>query len=253
MSEVTVPAGLPTRPNQSAGLPAASPTPRRLKRPTWLDPRLAFGAVLVLGSVVAGARLVGGANHSYRLVALRHPMAAGSVLGPSDIVGVAVQVPGRGAGVYVEDPKAVVGRQLNRDVAEGELVPAAALGIPERTTSVTIPLAVDTSPPLSAGERIEVWLSTKACSAAVVLADVVVQGVRVAGAFSATGGQDVVVEVAPELADRVVTALAVGGASGAGTAVLRAGIIGGTSPPAGPGQSLADLSRCSSSTTSGGA
>jgi hypothetical protein len=85
---------------------------------------------------------------------------------------------------------------------------------------------------------VRIWLSTKACASVVVLADVAVQGVHETsgGSFSTAGGQDVVVSVAPALAERVVAALAQDGA------MIRAGVITGEPQP-GANESLPDV-RC---------
>jgi hypothetical protein len=155
---------------------------------------------------------------------------------------VEVQLPGGGRGVYVSDPDVVIGKQLNRPLTEDELVPAAALGTPTELTTVTIPFAADAAPKLSAGQRVEVWLSTKTCPSVVLLADVTVQSVHGAGgsSFAADDRQFVVVSLAPGLAGRVVDALAQEGGT------IRAGVLTGT-PHADANDALPDLSGCRSS------
>jgi hypothetical protein len=201
----------------------SSPTPRRVRAPSWRDPRLVAGIVLVLGSVLLGAKIISGANHSYRMLAVSHDLAAGTMLTARDVTIVRVHLTDRGRGVYASDDGDVVGKQLNRALASGELIPASALAKPAALTTVTIPLAVDAAPRISPGQRIEVWLSTKLCPSAVELADVTVQDVHDSGggSFSSAGGQNVVVSVAPDLAGRVVDALAQDGA------VVRAGVLSG--------------------------
>ncbi|MEO8889876.1 MAG: SAF domain-containing protein [Jatrophihabitantaceae bacterium] len=216
----------------------SSPNPKRVKTPSWFDLRLVAGVVLVLASVLIGAKVVSGADHTHRLVAVTHDLAAGSTLRAADVRLVAVQLPGRGEGVYLADTSRAVGRQLNRALGRGELLPAAALGERTAATTLSVPFEAGNAPPLQSGERIEVWVSTKTCPSVVLLADVTVQDVRVSDQhIGSSGGQDVVVGVSATLAARVVAALARDGA------VLRAGVLTGA-PRAGANDALPDLDPC---------
>jgi hypothetical protein len=215
-----------------------SPRPRRVSRPRWLDGRLVLGIVLVATSVLLGAKVVGDAHRTRRAVALTRDVAAGTLLSSADLRTVDVALPD-GTG-YLDDLNEAVGKVVNRSLGSGELVPAAALGTAPPHTVLTVPLGADAAPPLQAGQRIEIWLSTDSCPSVVLLADVPVQDVRQpsAGGFSADGGQDVVLRVPSDQADRVVTALALSGAT------LRAGVLSG-SPRA--RASLPSLDQCSRS------
>jgi hypothetical protein len=207
---------------------APSPTPRRIAAPSWLDVRLVLGVVLVLASVLIGAKIVSGANHTYRLLAVTRRLAAGTMLRPGDVTAVRVQVPHHGDGIYLPGDADVTGKQLNRALGSGELLPAAALGTPPALTTLTVPFTADAAPALSTGQRVEIWLATKTCTSVVLLADVTVQNVHVSagGSFASSGGQNVVVSLPPALAGRVVGALALDGAT------IRAGILTGPTQPA---------------------
>jgi hypothetical protein len=91
---------------------------------------------------------------------------------------------------------------------------------------VTIPLSADDAPKIIAGQRITIWVSTKLCPSAIVLADVAVQDVVDThdSAFAESGGEDIIVRVIPAQAQRVIQALALDGG------VLRAGLVDGSSP-----------------------
>ncbi len=224
-----------------------SPHPRRIATPSWLDLRLVFGVVLVLGSVLVGAKIFSSASKTYPTVAARHDLAAGTVLTAGDVTIARVQLPDHGAGVYLSHVDDAVGKQLSRAVSAGELVPVGALARPAAQTTVTVPLAAGAAPDLRKGQRIELWVSTSTCSSLVLLTDVTVQAVRADpdGSFSAgSGGQDVVISVAPTLADRVIQALALDGAQ------IRAGVLVGAGPETRSGSvpQLPDLAPCVSST-----
>lgn len=216
-----------------------SPTPRRVKAPSWLDLRLVIGVVLVLASVLLGAKIVSSANHSYRMLAVTRDLAAGTLLRRDDVKAVRVQLPDRGHGVYLSGDADVVGKQLNRSLTSGELLPAAALDTAAALTTLTVPFPADAAPALSPGQRVEIWLSTKSCASVVLLADVTVQDVHdsAGGSFSSSGGQNVVVSVPPDLAGRVVAALALDGAT------IRAGILTGPARAA-ANDGLPDLEAC---------
>ncbi len=218
---------------------APSPTPRRVRTPSWLDLRLVLGVVLVLASVLVGAKIVSGANHTYRMLAVNRDLAAGTLLNRDDVETVRVQLPHHGDGTYLPADADVTGKQLNRPLTRGELVPAAALSRPAALTTLTVPFSPDSAPRLSPGQRIEIWLASKACPAIVLLADVTVQAVHGSAgtSFASSGGQNVVVSVSPNLADRVVAALALDGAS------IRAGVLTGPQRP-GANEALPALDTC---------
>ncbi len=222
-----------------AGVAPASPSPRRVKTPSWFDARLVVGVLLVLSSVFIGATVVSGASHSDRLLAVTHDLAAGTVLGAADVSAVSARLPDRGSGVYLTADTSVVGKQLNRAVARGELLAAAALGVAPAATTLTVPFAEGAAPRLRSGQRIAVWLSTRLCPSVVLLADVTVQSVDTSGggAFAAGTGQNVVLSISPPLAQRVVTALA------AENRVIRAGVLSGATPT-GSNDNLPDLAAC---------
>lgn len=221
-----------------SGVTLMSPTPKRVKTPSWLDLRLVAGVILVLASVLIGAKVVSGADHTYRMLAVTHDLAPGSTLVSADIALVEVQLPRRGDGIYLADSSQAVGKRLNRAVAKGELLPVAALGTRPSSTTLSVPFDAGNAPALRAGQRIEVWVSTKTCPSVVLLADVTVQDVRTSDRqIGARSGQDVVLEMSAVLADRVVTALARDGA------VIRAGVLTGTRL-SGANDALPDLDAC---------
>ena len=110
---------------------------------------------------------------------------------------------------------------------------------------VTVPLAAGNAPGLSKGQRVEVWLSTSTCTAVVLLGDVTVQGVTSSSTsgYVDSGGQNIVLTVAPDLAARVVQALAIENAT------IRAGVLSGPRR-AGANDSLAPITTCTVSARS---
>jgi len=214
-----------------------SPTPRRVARPSWLDLRLVLGVALVVIAVLLGAVVVARARHTDRELAVTHDLAAGTTIRSGDVHLVDVKVPDKS--IYLADLGDVIGKTLNRPLAKGELVPAVAVGAPSARTTVSIPFAAGNAPSLARGQRIVVWLSSDTCAATVLAPDVAVQDVTTdESTFGTAGsGQDVVVSVAPDLAQRIVSALALDGAT------IRAGVVTG---PASADPTLPPIAPCAS-------
>lgn len=207
-----------------------SPTPRRVSGPSWLDLRLIAGVLLVVAAVLGGAWLVSSAARTVQVLSVTHDLSAGTILRAGDVRAVAVRLPDRGR--YLDAGVDVAGRQLNRSVSAGELLPAAALRQQPSLTTVSVPLDDGNAPRLSVGQRIELWLSSGTCASVVLLPDAVVQAVETSTstALASGSGQNVTLALTPQQAQRVVSALAIDGAS------IRAGVLTGpaVAPPALP-------------------
>jgi hypothetical protein len=202
--------------------PQPSPQAARLPRARWLDPRLLVGVVLVLGSVVLGARVVSGADDTVGVWATTSGLAAGASVGSGDLLVRRVRLES-GADRYlsVEDP-VPAGMVLTRAVGPGELLPAAALrsddASPVRYVTVAVPrteLPVGTTK----GSRVDVWLAPSAldraggdqasASADTSSARLILAGAAVEGADSeegAFGAGDGVVPVVLAVTDEAVSA-----------------------------------------------
>jgi hypothetical protein len=218
-----------------------SPVARRLRSPSWFDLRLVVGVALVLASVLGGVAVVSAADRTDRFWAVTRDVSAGIVLTRDDVRPVAVRIaPAREA--YFSTRTPVIGQTVIRSVAAGELLPRAAVGDATPSTTVTIPLSADVAPRIKAGQRITVWVSTKACPSATVLADTAVQSVQdqQGAGFGSAGGQDVVVRLDTADAERVIEALALKGGT------IRAGLLAGGSAAA---VSLPALSSCADATS----
>jgi len=213
-----------------------SPIPRRVATPRWLDLRLIIGVLVVLGSVLVGARVFAAASSTQRVWVAAHDLAPGEELTASDVRASDVHISAVGTR-YVLARVTVAGQVVSRTVGAGELLPRSALGATDATTTVTIPFEEGDAPKIMPGDRITVWVSTRACPSAIVLGDVVVQSVHSGGGSIGGGsGSNVVVKVRPNDAVRIVTALALP------SSVLRAGVLAG--PPVSGNSSAPDLTDC---------
>src|SRR2546430_17020903 len=69
-----------------------SPPASRFRRPSWLDLRLVSGMLLVLVSVLVGARVLASADQSVQVWAVRADLAAGTTLSAGDVLTVRGQL-----------------------------------------------------------------------------------------------------------------------------------------------------------------
>jgi len=217
--------------------PHASPVPRRLRRPGWLDLRLVAGLVLVLVSVLIGSVVVSSADRRQPVWSVSHDIAAGTVLTGADLRPVRVQLSVAGSR-YVLSSVAVAGRTVHRALLAGELLPGAELADPEPGVTVTVPMQPENAPGITRGQRITLWLSTKNCRGVVLLSGVPMQSAdKVSGsAFGSTTGSLLVMRVSSADAKRVVSSLDLEGA------VLRAGVLSSGEQAEPQSQNLASCS-----------
>lgn len=143
----------------------ASPRASRLAAPGWLDGRLVLGVLLVLVSVVVGARVLSAADRSTLVYAATKDLAPGSVLQGDDLEQVRVRLFDN-ASSYVAVGTPPLGYVVRRGIGSGELLPRDALTLPDEDVDfreVTVPVEVGHLPPgLSAHTQVDVWVTPQA-------------------------------------------------------------------------------------------
>ena len=138
---------------------AAAQPARRLRRAGIGDLRLWLGLVLVIGSVLLGARLLGAEDDTVLVLRATRDLAVGSPLG--GLASVRVDRAAAGDGYLVEPPADGV---LRWPIAAGELVPKSAVGeaFVEQVREVTIPVDPLHAPPgLQLGDLVDIWSSPR--------------------------------------------------------------------------------------------
>jgi hypothetical protein len=138
------------------------PHPRaaRLGRPGWLDPRLLLGVLLVLVSVVVGAKVVAEADDTYAVWAVSHDLGPSSSLVAGDLVSKQVRIEGDPSTYVSAAGVAPIGWVLRRAVAAGELLPRAALSEPGAvsTRRVSVPVEPVVAADLADGAVVDVYV-----------------------------------------------------------------------------------------------
>lgn len=165
----------------------ASPPASRLALPRWFDTRMAVGILLVLASVVVGAKVFSSADSTASVWAASRDLPAGSRLERSDLR--AVQVKLADGRQYVSAAgSAPAGYVLTRPVGAGELLPSRAFVDPTKAgdpalarREVTVPVRQDHWPAdLRADELVDVYATpTKSGDAAASAPARILAGVTV--------------------------------------------------------------------------
>ncbi|HEY8700401.1 MAG TPA: hypothetical protein VIM08_05465 [Arthrobacter sp.] len=136
-------------------------TAARLKRPSWKDPRLLIGVLLVLASVVGVTSLVGGADHTTEIYAAKDAIAVGEKLTPDNVVRAKVRL-GETEQHYVTVesglPEGMVAVQR---IGKNQLVPRESLGKVDALNRKPVAVAIEESlpPQAVAGTRVDVWVA----------------------------------------------------------------------------------------------
>lgn len=103
-----------------------TPAARRLARPRWTDARLLGGLLLILVSVVVGAKVFVEVDERVEVWAVTRDLGAHATLSERDLVPRAVRLD-ETARRYVSAEENLDGLVLNRPVGRNELLPVAAL------------------------------------------------------------------------------------------------------------------------------
>jgi hypothetical protein len=141
---------------------SASTAPR-LKRPSWRDPRLLVGLVLLFTSVAAGARIVALADHTQPVYAARVTLPTGTPLTAEVLKVVRMRLIGADAEYLDAGRSLPVGQVTVRTVGAGEIVPLASLASSEQLQSRPVSIPLDGAAPtgVAPGGLVDVWASTK--------------------------------------------------------------------------------------------
>jgi hypothetical protein len=177
-------------------VPPSSPPARRLARPRWRDARLLAGVLLVLASVVLGARLLAAADDTVPVWSVTADLSEGSTLRAEDVRQTQVRL-GEAAGLYVGVAGgSPVGWVTTRALSAGELLPVDAVTQPASAPalrSVTVPVERFHAPgDLARGERVDVYVTpedglTRLVLTGALVADVVEQGGRLGPSGASVG------------------------------------------------------------------
>jgi hypothetical protein len=133
----------------------------RLKKPSWKDPRLLVGLLLVLASVVGVVSLVGAADQTTDVYVAREAIAVGERLTADNTARAKVRL-GELEELYISGeaglPDGLVAVQR---IGKDQLLPKDSLGKPDQLDRKPVAITIDEPLPdqALAGSRVDVWVA----------------------------------------------------------------------------------------------
>ena len=138
----------------------SSPWARRGSRPRWRDPRMLLGLLLVLASVLLGAKVLEAADDTVPVWGVSRDLPDGGRLQPGDVEVVRVRM--SDARPYLTGLRPIPpGSVLTHALSAHELLPASAVAAAGSEPTVQLPLGVDSSAlpaDIGPGDLVDVWV-----------------------------------------------------------------------------------------------
>lgn len=140
---------------------SATATGARLKKPSWKDPRLLVGVLLVLASVVGVISLVGSADQTTEVLAAREAIAVGQKLTPDNVSRVKVRLGDVEQHYIAAESGMPEGMVAVQRIGKDQLLPRESLGSVDALDRKPVAITVQEALPEQAvaGTRVDVWVS----------------------------------------------------------------------------------------------
>jgi len=132
-----------------------------MRKPSWKDPRLLIGLLLVLGSIAGVSALLGTADRTTQVFAARNDIAVGQTVTESDLAVVKVRLDDVEAAYVTVENGLAAGKVALQRVAKDQLVPKQSLGSSDALDRKPVTIALEEELPEQAvpGARVDVWIS----------------------------------------------------------------------------------------------
>lgn len=139
---------------------------QRFKKPSWRDPRLLVGLLLVLISVVAVTLLVSALNRTQPYYVAARELSVGHEVTGEDLVAVDVRLQDASAQYMAADTELEENAVLVQRVPKGQLIPTNAVGAVDELDRRPVGIALDTPLPAeaTAGAHVDVWVAEQKTS-----------------------------------------------------------------------------------------
>lgn len=143
------------------GTHVSETTAPRMRRPSWRDPRLGVGILLVVASVALGSWAVARADRSVDLYQARETLTPGDVVDADQLQVVQVRIDDVEAVYLSPGSDLVEGAVITRTVGAGELVPLAAVGSADDVDvrPVQVPMSASMSDLVGPGSTVDLWVA----------------------------------------------------------------------------------------------
>lgn len=173
----------------------ASPSAKRLQRPSWRDSRLVVGLLLVVVAATLGAKAVASADDRVPVWVAASNLVAGDKVEEASFARADVRLADGMNGYLAADAPAPTGSFMIRDVRAGELVPASAVGGADGVDVQRVTVRADamSTTGLARGSRVDVFVTPKTSTASETATTTtrtkkVLESAAVAAVLTSTGG-----------------------------------------------------------------
>ncbi len=133
----------------------------RLKKPSWKDPRLLIGVLLVLVSVAGVTALVGAADRTNEAFAAREPIAVGERVSADKLHRVRVRLGDAQVHYLMSEGGLADGLVAVQRIGKDQLVPRESVGRVDRLGRKPVAVSIEEALPAQAvaGSRVDVWVA----------------------------------------------------------------------------------------------
>ncbi|WP_458109114.1 SAF domain-containing protein [Arthrobacter sp. R3-55] len=140
----------------------------RLKKPSWKDPRLLIGMLLMFVSIGGVVALVGSADRTTQVYSAREDIAVGQVVTEADVSIVNVRLDDIESGYITVEGGLDEDQVALQRVAKSELVPKGSLGKADALNRKPVAISMEGELPAQAvgGARVDVWVALPGTSSA---------------------------------------------------------------------------------------
>ena len=172
----------------------ASPSAKRLQRPSWRDSRLVVGLLLVVVAATLGAKAVASADDRMPVWVAASNLVAGDKVEEASFARADVRLADGMNSYLAADAPPPTGSFMLRDVRAGELVPASAVGGADSVDVQRVTVRADamSTTGLARGSRVDVFVTTKTSTQSDATTTTrtkkVLESAAVAAVLTSTGG-----------------------------------------------------------------
>lgn len=164
----------------------SEPVRPRRRRPSWRDPRLGIGVLLIAASVALGSWVVSASDDTVAVWAATDVLSPGHRVSTDDFTRVSVAAPQVAQTYLTPGSTDLEGVVVLRTIGAGELVPREALGSPDsvQVRTVTVPVNAALAGTLHPGARVDLWVAEPdpdgGATSAMLPPELLVEGVEIA-------------------------------------------------------------------------
>lgn len=136
---------------------------RRITRPSWKDPRLLLGILIVLASTAGIIALTSTLDKTVPMYVAKSDISLGEQLSVDKLDIAHVKLDSLSQRYLAADPERIAGRRANSLIRVGELIPASAVGLESGTNRrpVSVNLPDELPAAITAGAHVDVWVAAK--------------------------------------------------------------------------------------------